>query len=503
LGERTRIGLAVLGAALALGGLGDMLLRKTPWGINLPLSVAALAVCAVGLSRLQDQRPVGEGRWLVAVAVLFAGGVALRDSPVVVVLDVSMTVLALSLAALRGRSGALRQAGVSEYVIGTAYAGAMTVAGVIPAAVRDIRWREVAPGEWQGQALAVARGGLIATPLLLIFGTLLVAADAVFEDLVFGLFELDPGFLGHLFLTLFVAWATAGFLTFGLLGRETRELGFRRPEAISLGIVEVGVALGLLNVLFLAFVAVQAGYLFGGAGRVVATAGLTYAEYARRGFFELVAVTALVIPVLLLADWLLRVGSPFQRRVFCALSGTTVALLSAIVASALYRMYLYQQEFGLTVSRVCATAFMVWLAFVLLWFALTVLRGERDRFAFGTLVAGFATAVLLNAVSPDALVARVNIERLEAGERFDPYYLAALSADAVPVLVESFPDVGETHPYQVYAGGGDKEPTAHRGPTLQQVVERRWKRGPEDWRSWNLARIRAERLVENAPGSGR
>jgi hypothetical protein len=166
-------------------------------------------------------------------------------------------------------------------------------------------------------------------------------------------------------------------------------------------------------------------------------------------------------------------------------------------------MYLYQQEFGLTVSRVCATAFMVWLAFVLLWFALTVLRGERDRFAFGTLVAGFATAVLLNAVSPDALVARVNIERLEAGERFDPYYLTALSADAVPVLVESFPDVGETHPYQVYAGGGDKEPTAHRGPTLQQVVERRWKRGPEDWRSWNLARIRAERLVENAPGSGR
>jgi hypothetical protein len=177
----------------------------------------------------------------------------------VVALDVSVAILALALTAWRRRSGALRRAGVSEYVIGTAYVGAMTSAGMIPAAVRDVSWREVAPGDWQGRALAVVRGTLIATPLLLIFGTLLVAADAIFEDLVLGLFELDPRFLGHFFLTLFVAWVSAGLLTFGLLGRETRNVELRRPDVLSLGIVEVGVVLGLLNVLFLAFVAVQAG----------------------------------------------------------------------------------------------------------------------------------------------------------------------------------------------------------------------------------------------------
>jgi hypothetical protein len=216
-----------------------------------------------------------------------------------------------------------------------------------------------------------------------------------------------------------------------------------------------------------------------------------------------VAITALVIPVLLLADWVLRVEDPIHRRVFHALSGTMVALLTVIVASALHRMYLYQQEFGLTVSRVCATVFMAWLAFVLLWFALTVLRGRRNRFAFGALVAGFAAAVLLNVVSPDALVARVNIERLEARERFDPYYLTILSADAVPVLVESFPDIGDAHPYQADVGGDSRATPAQRGPTLQQVVERRWERGPEDWRSWNLSRFQAERLVEDASGNGR
>ena len=495
MGERTRIGLAALGAALVLGGLGDLLLRATPWGINLLLWVGTLAALAVGLSRLGGGRPIGEGRWMLPLAVLFAGGVALRDSPVVVALDVSMAMLALALAALRGRSGVLRRAGISEYVIGAAYAGAMTLAGMVPAAVRDVKWREVAPGDWQGRALAIARGLLIAAPLLLVFGALLVAADAVFEDLVLGLFELDPRLLGHFFLTLFVAWVSAGLLTFGLLGRDPGNFGLRRPEVLSLGIVEVGVVLGLLNLLFLAFVAVQAGYLFGGAGRVAATAGLTYAEYARRGFFELVAVTALVIPVLLLADWLLRVEAPNHGRAFRALSGTMVALLAVIVVSALHRMYLYQQEFGLTVERICATVFMGWLAFVLLWFVVTVLRGERDRFAFGALAAAFVAALVLNVFSPDALAARVNIERFESGGRFDPHYVTLLSADAAPVLIEALPQIGDVRI-------GEKS----LGPdyTVRGIVlDRHENAAGDDWRSWNLSRSRAESLVEDASGNGR
>ena len=489
------MGLAVLGAALALGSLGDLLLRATPWGLNLPLWVAAFAVSALGLSRIGGGRPAGEGRWMVPLAVLFAAGVVVRDSPVLVVLDVAMTILALSLAALRGRAGSLRRMAVSEYVIGTAYTGLMTAAGVIPASVRDVRWREVAPGNWQGQALAVARGAIIATPLLLVFGTLLMAADAVFEDLLRGLVEIDARLLGHILLTLFVTWVSAGLLTFGLPGRESRNLAPPRPEALSLGIAEIGVVLGLLNALFLAFVAVQARYLFGGTERVASLAGLTYAEYARRGFFELVAVTALVIPVLLLAHWLFHPEAPFHGRLFGALSATMIALLAVIVTSALHRMYLYQQEFGLTVPRVCATAFMAWLAFVLLWFSITVLRGRRDRFAFGALVAGFAAAFLLNVVSPDALVARVNIERLEADERFDPYYLTLLSADAAPVLAPFFSKTGDIYPYLHRYETRSGKIRVDKGPNLKQVVEKSWTRSPTDWRSWNLSRHRAARLV--------
>ena len=93
---------------------------------------------------------------------------------------------------------------------------------------------------------------------------------------------------GPVFLTLFFAWIVAGLLWVALLASNPESLAFPRPTALSLGIVETSVVLGLLDALFLAFVAVQVCYLFGGAERVVETAGLTYAEYARRGFFDLV-----------------------------------------------------------------------------------------------------------------------------------------------------------------------------------------------------------------------
>lgn len=491
MGEKTRMGVAVIGAAFALGGLGDLLLRATPWGLNLPLWILALALAAVGLSLSGDGRPSGEGRWLLPVALLFAAGVAFRDSPVLVALDVALALLALALAALRGRSGVLRRSGVSDYVVGTANALAMTAGGMIPAAVKHVRWLEIAPGDRPKQALAVARGVLISAPLLLVFGALFVAADAVFESLVFDLFDLDRALLGHLALTLFLAWVSAGFLTFGLLGTRSPDLAPRRPDALALGIVEVGVVLGLLDALFLAFVGVQASYLFGGSERVAALTDLTYAEYARRGFFELVAVTALVIPVLLLAHWSLRPETRAHERLLRAFSGAMVLLLAVVVASALHRMFLYQQEFGLTVQRVCATVFVGWLAFVLVWFALTVLRGRREHFAFGALVAAFVVALALNVVSPDALVARVNVQRLQADERFDPYYLTLLSADAAPVLAASLPEIGHSRPYKAYAG--------EKGPTLEQVLEESWSRPPNDWRSWNLSRSRAEHIAHNPP----
>jgi hypothetical protein len=214
---------------------------------------------------------------------------------------------------------------------------------------------------------------------------------------------------------------------------------------------------------------------------VAATAGLTYAEYARRGFFELVNVTALALPLLLIAHWLLRTETRTQERLFKALAGIMVVLLFVIVASALQRMCLYQQEFGLTELRLYTTIFMVWISVVLLWFVLTVLRARRDRFAFGALIAGFVAIFAINFMNPDALIASINIDRMEDGKRFDAYYLSTLSADAVPVLVEALPEIGYRRMWNGY--------------TVEQAVVDRWDSGQADCRTWNLGRFKARQLV--------
>ena len=103
--ERTRLGLGVLGAALFLGVLGDGLLRATPWGINLFLWVAALVGAAAAVAWRGRLQVVGEGRWLVPVALVFAAGLAWRDSPTVVFLNLLALLVAVSLAALWGARG--------------------------------------------------------------------------------------------------------------------------------------------------------------------------------------------------------------------------------------------------------------------------------------------------------------------------------------------------------------------------------------------------------------
>jgi hypothetical protein len=482
-GERTRLGLGLIGVALVLGVSGDILLRATPWGVNFFVWITLVVGLAVAFARWGRVIAGGEGKWLVFVAVVFASGVALRASPVVVTLDVLAVMISLSLAVWRGRSGTLRRAGISDYIIGGTLAGTFTSAGPVPVSVVDIDWREALRGRWKGGALAVSRGVLLAAPLLVLFGALFVAADAVFERLVIEVFGFDLAkVFSHLFLFCFFAWITAGLIWAGLMARIPQNLGIPRPRAISLGIVEVGMVLGLLDLLFLTFVVIQVRYLFGGAGHVATTAGLTYAEYARHGFFELATVTALALPMLLLTHWLFRPENRNHEVAFKALAGVMVALLFVVVASALQRMYLYTSEFGLTELRLYTTVFMFWISAVLVWFVLTVLRSHRDRFAFGALVAGFAAIVAINVMNPDALIANTNIDRMQQGKRFDPYYLTTLSADAVPTIVESLPEIGQEPVWQDHS--------------LEQEILYKWSKKPKDWRTYNLGRYNAYQSVE-------
>lgn len=140
--------------------------------------------------------------------------------------------------------------------------------------------------------------------------------------------------------------------------------------------LEWAMPVGLLAALFVVFVGVQVASMSGGDSYVLRTAGLTYAEYARRGFWQLLAVTMLTLAVV---GWAVRRAAreTVADRVWLrALLGALVVLTLVIVASALNRMWLYQEAYGWTVLRVLVLACELWLGAVYL---LILVAGARLR----------------------------------------------------------------------------------------------------------------------------
>ncbi|HEX9962542.1 MAG TPA: DUF4173 domain-containing protein, partial [Pyrinomonadaceae bacterium] len=206
------------------------------------------------------------------------------------------------------------------------------------------------------------------------------------------------------------------------------------PKSLTLGAIETGIVLCSINLLFLSFVVVQIPYLFGGMDLVQNTPDFKLAEYARRGFGELVAVAALVLPILLVSHWLLRKDKPANEKIYRVLAGVQIVLLFVIMISATQRLLLYTGNlgYGLTSARLYPMAFMIWLALVFIWFGLTVLRGAREQFAWGALWLALFMLGTLHVFNPDEFIVRTNVRLMQQGRSFDSQYITNLSDDAVP-----------------------------------------------------------------------
>src|SRR5262249_9020529 len=155
-----------------LGLAADALLSPMVPGINVALGVLALAVVTAALSRWGQVRVTGEGRWLILPALFFAAAFAWRDSGTIQVLNGLGLMVALCLMALRARSGRLRVAGLTDYLLGVPVAGLRSLTGHFPLLFKEIGWKELPRGRWYTIAFGVGRGLVIALPLLCLFGGL-------------------------------------------------------------------------------------------------------------------------------------------------------------------------------------------------------------------------------------------------------------------------------------------------------------------------------------------
>ena len=495
---------AILLQALLLGVAADLLLRDGITGIGLPLWLLLLALSAAALFlRAGRQLPRETAAWLT-VSTLLGSAMAWRAADALQFFDFAATIFALGMAAVSLADA--RAALFASRLRDTVWAGARVVGsvaiGIVPLALRDVAL-PVAREELRGRLRPAVRALLIALPLVFVFGSLLRGADPVFAS-IFAFPDINFASLAsHVAVIGFFAWVVAGWARAALL--RDPSVG-RAPETLpfTLGQLDVTAALGTLNVLFALYVATQLGWFFGGERFLQARTGLTAAEYARQGFFQMVWVVVLVLPILLVTRATLRPGRALERR-HTMLALPLIALLLIMIVSAVLRMRLYVHYYGLTLDRFYPLVFMGWLAIVLTWLALTVLRGRGRAFVGGAVTVALVILALLNVFVPDRLVAGTNVARARGEARagapaLDLTHLATLGGDAVPLAVSSV-----LLPTRENADSAAALHQARDRCQAARVLLRRW--GPSSrelarreasgvsWRMWNAGVASAMQIV--------
>jgi len=335
-------------------------------------------------------------------------------------------------------------------------------------------------------------GLLIAIPLLIVIIPLLVSADDVFRHFV----ELIPNVFKAINLSEFVArvlivtivtclvfsylWSLFISKT-GLTGALSNTNSLPKPSPF-LDPITVTTVLVLIDVLYVFFIAIQFSYLFGSL-RSGLPDNFTFAEYARKGFFELVIVTLINLVILLGNMNFVKASGSKMETVVKVLNTALVVSTLIMLLSAHFRMSLYEEAFGFTYLRVLTHAFMGYLL-VLFVITLSKIWYKALPLLKSYIVISIIAYSLLNYINVDSLIVKNNIERYNKGNPIDITYLTTLSYDAVPLLVDFMNSTSDR---------GLAKQLENALTNKKQALER-----ATPWQSLNISRYRARKVLQGS-----
>jgi len=508
-----RVARRALAGAILAGILANVMFDRVALGINVPLATAAILV---GLTWLGERRPVDRlDLWLPVVALLAALGPAFRTDPSVIPLDLGLAAAAVGawsfavrgVAVTRGTARAIIALGARGLVaLGTGFATLLARSGADGYFARGTRQL--------GRLAPVARGAIIALPVVVGFSVLLASADAVFgravDEALHLPLDLDE-VIGRGTFSILAAVLVGGPIAIasgaliGWTGPASRAAAEPAPvegEAARAavparadvgrrsGATEALIVLVAVDALFAAFAVVQVVYLFGGAD-TLALVGMTYSDYARQGYFQLAFVVGLAGLLLLGAHEVMG-----RTREFVIAALGLMLLTAVILASAALRLRLYQDAYGWTELRFFVAASIAWLAACVGLAIVLVGWGRMRWLPHGIALAAVSITLAVTAIGPQAFVMHQNLARvLDPGlvppgghSGFDLQYGMTLGDDAIPDLVAALAIVpapeGSTLLNQLHLRREELErEAASEGPL-----------------SWNLARERAREALARLPG---
>lgn len=465
------------GLSLVLGFLFEFFFYGHIPGITFPIYILLVVATFIFLSR-SFQNKLDRGAILLILGLLFFSGmVAVRASAWLIFLNIAASGYILFLLAKTTFTDSLSRMLPRDYL--TLLALPFWFIAPFSYTLNEVRNRL---SKNQGLASKIIRGIIITVPLLFIFAWLFSSADLVVNKYLGQIFSLDGLFISRIIIVLIATCGLIGAYTYTFLNKALVAPGNQSNHAKLIGQVEATILLSSLNVLFLAFVIIQIAYLFGGEQTILAQ-GFTYAEYARRGFFELIAV-ALISLMLVWGSSFSFLQDKLQGKNYIQiLGGGLVLQVFGVLASAAERLYLYEHAYGLTVSRFYALAIVIWLAIVFTMLLVAIIKKSHEQqIALQTFASVLVLLISLNVINPDALIAQININRFYKVGKIDVNYLGNLSDDAMPRIIDFF-DLADGDNKQQLGSQLYFRQTSNLDPALYE------------WQAFNVGRNRAQKLL--------
>ncbi len=500
----------LLPLGVALGLLAQWLFIGVPLGISWFIFIIALLAALLlsgGRERLHAAR---RNLWLWPALLFFAVMVFLRANPFLTLLNILAALGLLTFIFYYYAAGTAIDLPLSGILAQPWRMARQLLNGIDVVARANIK--PLSGRRGRGHALApVLRGSVLALPVIIVFTLLLGSADLVFSATLQRMLGPDITLLAPyvgrgifaILIAIPAASAMAAAILRGLHPAEDDDSWIERaarhlPLRLSIGSTETTTILLLVSALFLVFILLQFRYLFGGEDNI-SRAGFTYANYARRGFFELILVATLSLALILGLNWLTRRESKQQIKGFNGFSSVLIGLVLLLLGTAFWRMRLYEQAYGYTELRLYVLVFELWLGLLLIWFLVTLWLAP-ERFAPGFLVVILCFVGTLNLINPDALIVRHNLARYRETGDLDVSYLAGLSDDAVPDLVAAWHEIeGDDQLINLpYCYGNDC--TSRMDEFLSENLNGRYESmladdGWMDGRAYHRARVRANQAL--------
>jgi len=335
----------------------------------------------------------------------------------------------------------------------------------------------------------VIRGVVMALPVVLVFLLLFASADLAFHKFLTDLVNLNlpEEFIARMALIGVVTLGSLGAFAYVFMNRQEAKLD---PATVDkavtrLSALQVSVFLGVIDALFLLFILFQLRYLFGGQSNITQQ-GFTYADYAHRGFVELILVALISLVVILTAERYVNRKETSHMTSFKTTATILIIGVIVIMASAFKRLNIYQDAYGFTILRFYTSAFIIWLSALFVVFGYKIIKHKQDRFfAYAIFSAVIIFVAVMNIINPERIIVRQNIRHYTTVHKLDTYYLDSLSADAVPAIMPLLQSSEESLKGQI----------AKDLYFRRQDLEKR-----NSWQETSLAKLRAKQLLDSQAG---